>query len=176
MSDANADEPSKPAAFNLPDGARSETHAYPERPLHILLATSGSVASVKAPRIASALLDVRAGAFILDPSIRSCRLTLYRMGLASQHANVEIQLVCTDASRHFYTASGVEEAARAKGKSVKVWTDADEWSVRDGCSSLLTKTLTLPCAPHRAGSASATLSCTSRCVSGSTQGAEMPFR
>ena len=74
------------------------------------------------------------GAFTLKPSLRSCMLTLYRMGLASQHANVEIQLVCTDASRHFYTASGIEEAARAKGKSAKVWTDADEWSVRDGCS------------------------------------------
>lgn len=64
-------------------------------------------------------------------------LTLCWTGLASQHANVEIQLVSTDASTHFYAASEIEEAARAKGKSVKVWTDADEWSVRDitGCSN-----------------------------------------
>jgi hypothetical protein len=74
MSDANAEEPSRPAAFNLPDGARSETHAYPERPLHVLLATSGSVASVKAPLIARALLDVRG-----PPSIRELSmLTLCR--------------------------------------------------------------------------------------------------
>jgi hypothetical protein len=59
MADANAEEPFKPAAFNLPDGTRSETVAYPSRPLHILLATTGSVASIKAPLIAEALLKVR---------------------------------------------------------------------------------------------------------------------
>ena len=58
MSDANAEEPHEPSAFNLPDGHRSESYAYPDRPLHVLLATTGSVASVKAPLIADALIEV----------------------------------------------------------------------------------------------------------------------
>lgn len=59
MSDANSVEPSKPAAFDLPDGAQSEDLAYPARPLHVLLATTGSVASIKAPLIVEGLLKVR---------------------------------------------------------------------------------------------------------------------
>lgn len=71
MSDATSAEPFKPAAFDLPDGARSEDVAYPQRPLHVLLATSGSVASIKAPLIIDALLKVR-----LDPfCIQLARLT-----------------------------------------------------------------------------------------------------
>lgn len=60
MSDANDDEPHKPAAFDLPDGTRSESHKYPDRHLHILLITTGSVASVKAPLIVQGLLEVLA--------------------------------------------------------------------------------------------------------------------
>lgn len=59
MSDATSAEPFKPAAFDLPDGARSEDVAYPARPLHVLLATTGSVASIKAPLIVEELLKVR---------------------------------------------------------------------------------------------------------------------
>lgn len=58
MADASAEEPHVPSAFNLPDGADSEDVAYPARPLHIVLATTGSVASIKAPLIAEALLKV----------------------------------------------------------------------------------------------------------------------
>jgi hypothetical protein len=58
MSDGNREEPHEPSAFNLPDGHRSESHRFPDRPLHVLLATTGSVASVKAPLIAKALLEV----------------------------------------------------------------------------------------------------------------------
>lgn len=60
MTDARPEEPFKPSAFDLPDGLLSESEVYPRRPLHILLATSGSVASVKAALIVKALLDVRA--------------------------------------------------------------------------------------------------------------------
>lgn len=37
----------------------SDPVLYPARPLHVLLATSGSVASIKAPLIVAALLNVR---------------------------------------------------------------------------------------------------------------------
>lgn len=58
MADASAEEPYVPSAFNLPNGAHSEDVAYPARPLHVLLATTGSVASIKTPLIAEALLKV----------------------------------------------------------------------------------------------------------------------
>jgi len=57
--DANTEEPSTPSAFDLPTGSLSEKVAFPERPLHVLLVTTGSVASIKAPLIVDALLDVR---------------------------------------------------------------------------------------------------------------------
>lgn len=47
-----------PVPFDLPDGAATAAKRFPARPLHILLATTGSVASVKAPLIVKALLGV----------------------------------------------------------------------------------------------------------------------
>lgn len=58
MADATFTEPFMPAAFDLPDGSGSEEVAYPARPLHVLLATTGSVASIKAPLIVQGLLEV----------------------------------------------------------------------------------------------------------------------
>ncbi|KAI5477421.1 phosphopantothenoylcysteine decarboxylase [Pseudohyphozyma bogoriensis] len=68
---------------------------YPQRPLHILLATSGSVASIKVPLIVNELLNYR---------------------------NVEVQVVATTGSLHFYKKDEVERHER-----VRVWTDKDEW-------------------------------------------------
>lgn len=45
---------------------------YPARPLHVLLATSGSVASIKAPLIVNELLKV---CHILPVGIQRCSLT-----------------------------------------------------------------------------------------------------
>lgn len=49
--------------FNLPDHASTEDDMkrteYPLRPLHVVLATTGSVASIKAPLIVKELLRVR---------------------------------------------------------------------------------------------------------------------
>jgi phosphopantothenoylcysteine decarboxylase len=57
--DSNAEEPYAPSAFDLPSGSLSEKVAFPERPLHVLLVTTGSVASIKAPLIVDSLLKVR---------------------------------------------------------------------------------------------------------------------
>lgn len=82
MSDATSAEPFKPAGFDLPDGARSGEAAYPARPLHVLLATTGSVASIKAPLIVQGLLKVR---FLLYPThgflYRTWLLTLAGLAL-----------------------------------------------------------------------------------------------
>lgn len=66
MSDATSEEPSKPSAFDLPSSFRQEELTYPDRPLHVLLATTGSVASVKAPLIVKKLLSVGAGLLICE--------------------------------------------------------------------------------------------------------------
>jgi len=104
MSGPPLDDPSSSPAetpFDLPDGAASAAKSFPDRPLHVLLATTGSVASVKAPLIVEALL---------------------------KHKNVEVQVVATRYSKTFYDPEKLETDAEALGKSVKVWQNEDEWT------------------------------------------------
>ena len=69
---------------------------------HVLLLTTGSVASIKIPFIVQALLD--------DPEQR-----------------FEVQVAATNTSLTFIDAGSVEKAS--KGKS-RVWSDEQEWGVR----------------------------------------------
>ncbi|KAG0149190.1 hypothetical protein CROQUDRAFT_352738 [Cronartium quercuum f. sp. fusiforme G11] len=78
----------------------SETSAR----IHILLATTGSVASIKLPSIVKSL---------------------------SIYFNIELQVVTTAHSLHFYEAAAV---LTHDGEPVKVCKDADEWSV-SSCST-----------------------------------------
>ena len=80
--------------------ASSESEASLRKPLNVLLATSGSVASIKLPLIARAL---------------------------TQYAHVDVQIVTTRASRHFFDTDAVNSAC---GKPLRVWVDEDEWTVR----------------------------------------------
>ncbi|KAL8279896.1 hypothetical protein RQP46_007746 [Phenoliferia psychrophenolica] len=70
---------------------------YPQRHLHVLLATSGSVASIKAPLIVRELL---------------------------KYDRVDVQVVATGPSMHFYDK---DELEKEHGGKVRVWTDKDEW-------------------------------------------------
>ncbi|KWU44634.1 flavo protein [Rhodotorula sp. JG-1b] len=71
---------------------------YPRRNLHVLLALSGSVASIKAPLIVRELLT---------------------------YANVDVQVVASKSSTHFFSAEEIEQESEGR---VRVWTDADEWA------------------------------------------------
>ncbi|KAG0665424.1 hypothetical protein C6P46_006871 [Rhodotorula mucilaginosa] len=71
---------------------------YPHRTLHVLLALSGSVASIKAPLIVRELLT---------------------------YANVDVQVVASKSSTHFFSAEQIERESTGR---VRVWTDADEWA------------------------------------------------
>ncbi|GAA5961600.1 hypothetical protein JCM3765_002643 [Sporobolomyces pararoseus] len=71
---------------------------YPTRPLHVLLACSGSVASVKVPLI-----------------VRELR----------KFEKVQVQVVATKSSLHFFDR---EELEKEHGGEVKVWTDEEEWA------------------------------------------------
>ncbi|GAA6060309.1 hypothetical protein JCM10212_002950 [Sporobolomyces blumeae] len=75
-----------------------DPEVYPTRDLHVLVACSGSVASVKIPLIVNDLL---------------------------QHDKVQVQVVATHASLHFFDREALEAA---HGGQVKVWTDAEEWA------------------------------------------------
>lgn len=70
---------------------------------HVLLLTTGSVASIKIPFIVQALLD--------DPERR-----------------FEVQVAATNTSLTFIEAGSVEKIS--KGKS-RVWSDEQEWGVSD---------------------------------------------
>ncbi|KAJ3525145.1 hypothetical protein NMY22_g10694 [Coprinellus aureogranulatus] len=81
--------------------------------VHILLVTTGSVASIKAPLIVRELMKVR-----------------FRMRMDQQEAltdgspqyeNVEVQVVATKASLTFFQREDIEILGR------HVWTDDDEW-------------------------------------------------
>ncbi|ORY90698.1 flavo protein [Leucosporidium creatinivorum] len=82
-------------------GARGDEErnplTYPARSLHVLLATSGSVASIKAPLIVCELL---------------------------KYEQVDVQVVATKSSLHFFDWKALEEE---HGGRVKVWTDSEEW-------------------------------------------------
>ncbi|GAA5853456.1 hypothetical protein JCM3766R1_000772 [Sporobolomyces carnicolor] len=71
---------------------------YPTRPLHVLLACSGSVASVKIPLIVAELLT---------------------------YDRVQVQVVSTKSALHFFDKEKLERDHQGQ---VKVWTDAEEWA------------------------------------------------
>ncbi|GAA5826317.1 hypothetical protein JCM5353_003790 [Sporobolomyces roseus] len=72
--------------------------SYPTRDLHILLACSGSVASVKVPLIVRELL---------------------------QFDKVQVQVVASKSALHFFDKEEIEREQQGK---VKVWTDEEEWT------------------------------------------------
>lgn len=80
---------------------------------HVLLVTTGSVASVKAPLIVEELLRVRPF---------SSRV-ISRINSPIQHKNVKVEVVSTRASLAFFSPEAVEKAGS------RVWTDEDEWKV-----------------------------------------------
>ncbi|WVQ72446.1 hypothetical protein IAR50_001998 [Cryptococcus sp. DSM 104548] len=92
----------------------SASHRPPEQAhdgiFRLVLITSGSVASIKAPDIVAAL---------------------------AKNRDIDVQIVATKASTHFYSQSDIDHSVRqalqlpeSADSSVgyKVWTDADEWS------------------------------------------------
>jgi hypothetical protein len=90
---------------DMSDGAKAEPFVSTSfrRPgaYHVLLLTTGSVASIKIPLIVQALLD--------DPDQR-----------------FEVQVAATDTSLTFFDPKLVEQVS--KGKS-RVWSDEQEWGV-----------------------------------------------
>ena len=92
---------------------------YPTRDLHILLACSGSVASVKLPLIVRDLLQVSA-----DPLCESCsELILF---FEFKFEKVQVQVVASKSALHFFEKEEIEREHEGK---VKVWTDEEEWAV-----------------------------------------------
>ena len=89
---------------------------------HVLLITTGSVASIKAPLIVSELLSV---------SFQSRNLAF--LTAIDQYANVSVQVVATNPSLEFYKKEDIAKTGTT------VWTDADEWTVgsRTPCSRQL---------------------------------------
>lgn len=100
---------------------------YPTRPLHVLLACSGSVASVKIPLIVAELLTVSSRACCF--SFRH-RTTSHPLSLSSprveQYDRVQVQVVSTKSALHFFDKEKLEQDHQGQ---VKVWTDAEEWAV-----------------------------------------------
>lgn len=140
-------------------GARGDEErnplTYPARSLHILLATSGSVASIKAPLIVRELLKVRIRA--LKPRREGSP------GLVIQYEQVDVQVVATKSSLHFFDYKALEEEHNGR---VKVWTDAEEWEVSNtGRRRLRLDADCFPSALSRDGQKLETPSCTSRLAS-----------
>ncbi len=77
---------------------------------HVLLITTGSVASIKAPMIVKELRSVRQTGYL-----RSVYDTT-----DNQYRNVLVEVVATKSSLAFYNKEEVQ----------RVWTDEDEWTVR----------------------------------------------
>ncbi|GAA5973369.1 hypothetical protein JCM11641_003096 [Rhodosporidiobolus odoratus] len=71
---------------------------FPHRNLHVLLACSGSVASIKAPLIVAELL---------------------------KHDKVDVQVVATKSAAHFFDVDTLEKTHEGE---VRVWNNADEWA------------------------------------------------
>ena len=80
---------------------------------HVVLITTGSVASIKAPLIVAELLTVR-----------ECS-PLWVSGPAypdhEQYRNVKVEVVSTEASLSFYDHQEIEKTG------VRVWRNKDEW-------------------------------------------------
>ncbi|GAA5876813.1 hypothetical protein JCM1840_002051 [Sporobolomyces johnsonii] len=104
MASTSSESLSETIARLLPNGlgARGDEErdplVFPHRNLHVLLACSGSVASIKAPLIVRELL---------------------------KYEQVDVQVVATKSALHFFDAQSIE--AESDGR-VKVWTDAEEWA------------------------------------------------
>lgn len=79
---------------------------------HVLLLSTGSVASVKVPLIVKELAQVRV---LLDLTYS----TLIQVGIY-QYEKIKVQVVATKASLEFFHVEDVD---------AKVWTDEDEWTV-----------------------------------------------
>jgi phosphopantothenoylcysteine decarboxylase len=86
-----------PSIRSKPFAADDHRPASPDGKLRVVLVTTGSVASIKMPLIVEAL---------------------------GADANVDVQVVATGSSLHFYDAAAIEDAHDGVG----VWADADEWS------------------------------------------------
>jgi phosphopantothenoylcysteine decarboxylase len=129
--------------FRLPDHKRtvdgSGLPKWPDRPLHVILATTGSVASIKAPLIVAELLKVQRARHSVP------------LLIAAQYKNIRVQVVATKSSLAFFTKAEVEAY-----EGVQVFQDEDEWTVR-GRSEV---TVAERCS--RAGMIAATRYCTSR--------------
>ncbi|WVQ80730.1 hypothetical protein IAT38_002835 [Cryptococcus sp. DSM 104549] len=91
------------SALNRPDGE-------PDGIFRVVLITSGSVASIKAPDIVGAL---------------------------AKTGNIDVQVVATKASTHFYSQEDIDKSVRGSlgleddyegDVGVRVWTDEDEWA------------------------------------------------
>jgi phosphopantothenoylcysteine decarboxylase len=91
---------------------------------HVLLITTGSVASIKAPLIVSELLKV---CMLYNSDHQSFDQQL------SQYDSVKVEVVSTKLSRTFFDIQAVEKAG------ARVWTDEDEWKVSPA--------ITLSCMP-----------------------------
>ena len=82
--------------------------------VHVLLITTGSVASVKAPLIVSELLKVG--------SLHCLSRTVTNTA-NHQYKNVKIEVVATKISLVFYDPKDIDKAGS------RVWVDEDEWQV-----------------------------------------------
>ncbi|KAG9051655.1 hypothetical protein FS837_000043 [Tulasnella sp. UAMH 9824] len=90
--------------------------------IHVLLITTGSVASIKAPLIAEKLLEVGGVPLI------AARPDLNILG-PLQYQDVQIQVAATKSSLVFYNRENIEKLSdTSDGRQVRVWTDDDEWS------------------------------------------------
>ncbi|CEQ39794.1 SPOSA6832_01338 [Sporobolomyces salmonicolor] len=125
MSAASSESLSEAISRLLPNGlgARGDEErdplVFPHRNLHVLLACSGSVASIKAPLIVRELLKAR-------PQLTALGNPRYEQ--------VDVQVVATKSALHFFDAQLIEAE---HGGRVKVWTDAEEWAAHGPTSSLL---------------------------------------
>jgi phosphopantothenoylcysteine decarboxylase len=85
---------------------------------HVLLITTGSVASIKAPLIVKELLSV--SQTMGNLIFRIFVLQTFRPG---QYANVLVEVVASKASLEFFKKEDIQAAG------ARVWTDEDEWTV-----------------------------------------------
>ncbi|KAL7421291.1 hypothetical protein Q5752_004176 [Cryptotrichosporon argae] len=101
--------PSRPLRPPKPFVCAAHRPAAPDGRFRVVVVSTGSVASVRVPEIVAGLVK--------DPAI-------------------DVQVVATKASLHFYTQERVDRLvcaacgaeANADGVGVQVWTDEDEWS------------------------------------------------
>jgi len=88
--------------------------------LHVLLITTGSVASIKAPLIVGELLQVR-------KTLGPCSTQTVNLE-QQKFENVAVQVASTKSSLSFFSKELVEQDVGLPAQ-VRVWTDEDEWNV-----------------------------------------------